>query len=77
MPLLIGDRLSLTKEGKSQLKTCLHPHLEQGGPSLVENGTGCHFFFFVCYLKLRLSSSRTTFSKCILKKKKMYFEKLG
>ena len=42
-PASVRDRLSPTREGKLQCKVCLHPHLEQGGTPLVENGAGRFF----------------------------------
>lgn len=35
-PVWVRDRLSLAKEGKLQLRVCLHLHLEQGGTSPME-----------------------------------------
>ena len=64
VPVLVSNRLSLTREGKLLCKVCLHPHLEQGGMPLVERG---HWPLFFSLLQLGANNFSLTPLNCILK----------
>ena len=49
MPALVGDKLSLAREGKLGWKVCLHSHLEQGGTAPMEGSKGTGHYFFISY----------------------------
>ena len=49
VPVLVRDRLNLTREGKLQWKVCLHPHLEQGGTPPAERSHGCGCCSYLIY----------------------------
>ena len=69
-PVLVRDRLSLTRKEKLLCKICLYSYLEQGGTPLVKDRAGHFFFFFfpLSLLQMRANNSSLTYLNCFLLK---------
>ena len=68
-PVLVRDRLSLTRKEKLLCKICLYSYLEQGGTPLVKDRAGHFFFFFpLSLLQMGANNSSLTYLNCFLLK---------